>query len=227
MAPVILIVEDEREIRRLLSTALTLADHGVIEAASGREGQQALVTKRPDAVILDLGLPDVDGQDWIRDVREWSQIPILVLSARDQEAEKVQALENGADDYLTKPFSTAELLARIKVALRHAHARDAAADPVFRIDDLVVDMASRSVTLAEEEVRLTPIEYKLLTSLIRHAGKVLTHGQLMKEIWGKRAADNNQGLRIHTQHLREKLKDDPLSPRFIITEPGIGYRFRG
>lgn len=227
MGATVLIVEDEREIRRLVSTALTLADFDAIEAETGKAGQQALIGRRPDLVLLDLGLPDMDGQDWILSVREWSKTPIIVLSARDQEAEKIEALENGADDYLTKPFSSGELIARIRVALRHALGSEGAAEPILRFEELEIDIAARRVSLGADEVRLTPIEYKLLVTLARHAGKVLTHGQLMKEIWGKRAADNNQGLRIHTQHLREKLKDDPLAPRFIITEPGIGYRFKG
>jgi two-component system KDP operon response regulator KdpE len=227
MGACVLIVEDEREIRRLVSAALTLADFEVIEAETGKAGQQALIGQRPDLVLLDLGLPDMDGQDWIRSVREWAKTPIIVLSARDQEAQKIEALENGADDYLTKPFSSGELIARIRVALRHTLGSDGAAEPVLRFEDLAIDIAARRVSLGGDDIRLTPIEYKLLIALARHAGKVLTHGQLMKEIWGKRAVDNNQGLRIHTQHLREKLKDDPLSPRFIITEPGIGYRFKG
>jgi two-component system KDP operon response regulator KdpE len=226
MGASVLIVEDEREIRRLVSAALTLSDFGVIEAETGKAGQQALIGRRPDLVLLDLGLPDMDGQDWILSVREWSRTPIIVLSARDQEAEKIAALENGADDYLTKPFSSGELIARIRVALRHAHGSEGPAEPILRFEELEIDIAARRVSLGEDEVKLTPIEYRLLITLARHAGKVLTHGQLMKEIWGKRATDSNQGLRIHTQHLREKLKDDPLSPRFIITEPGIGYRFR-
>jgi two-component system, OmpR family, KDP operon response regulator KdpE len=226
LGALILVIEDEREIRRYLTVALEGLGHSVIEAATAREGQQAMIARRPDIVILDLGLPDRDGQDVIRDFREWSHTPIIVLSARDRETDKVEALENGADDYLTKPFSALELAARIKVALRHRAGSEMAGEPVFRQDGLMVDLSARAVTLDGEAVHPTPIEYKLLTTLIRHAGKVLTHGQLTKEIWGRHSPDSNQGLRIHTQHLREKLKDDPLAPRFIITEPGIGYRFK-
>ncbi|MDO6962816.1 response regulator [Rhizobium alvei] len=226
MGQLILVIEDEKEIRRFLE--ISLGDHGhtVLQAADAASGRRLIVDRKPDLVILDLGLPDQDGQDFIRDLREWSEVPVIVLSARDAEAQKVEALENGADDYLTKPFSVAELAARIKVALRRRP--DTGSPPVssFVLDDLSIDYAARRVTLAGEEVRLTPIEYKLLIALTRHAGKVLTHGQLMKDVWGRRAVESHQSLRIHTQHLREKLKDDPLAPRFIITEPGIGYRFR-
>lgn len=222
----ILVIEDERDIRRLVRLALETLGHQVVEAESAAEGMRAILQKKPDCIVLDLGLPDRDGQDFIRDLREWNQTPIIVLSAREGETDKVTALENGADDYLTKPFSNAELAVRIKVAMRHAAASGAIAEPVFSLSGLTIDHVARTVTLDGEEVRLTPIEYKLLSALTRHAGKVLTHGQLMKDVWGRHAADNNQTLRIHTQHLREKLKDDPLSPRFIITEPGIGYRFR-
>jgi two-component system KDP operon response regulator KdpE len=222
----ILIIEDEREIRRFLEIVLREHGHEPMAAETAAAGRKAIVDRQPDLVILDLGLPDEDGQDFIRDLREWSRVPVIVLSAREGEADKVEALENGADDYLTKPFSAPELVARINVCLRRLSdgaERDA---PLFVLDDLTVDFAARRVMLAGEEVRLTPIEYKLLSVLVRHAGRVLTHGQLLREIWGRRSADSNQGLRIHTQHLRAKLGDDPLAPRFIVTEPGIGYRFR-
>lgn len=222
----ILVIEDERDIRRLLRTSLEVLGHEVVEVANARDGLHAVVQKKPDVIILDLGLPDRDGQDFIVDLREWSQIPLIVLSARDDETEKVKALENGADDYLTKPFSAAELAARIKVAMRHAGRANAPSQPFFDAGGLRIDFVSRQVTLDGETLRLTPIEYKLLLTMARHAGKALTHGFLVREVWGRRAADNNQTLRIHTQHLREKLKDDPLAPRFIITEPGIGYRFK-
>jgi two-component system KDP operon response regulator KdpE len=175
-------------------------------------------------VLLDLGLPDQDGQDFVREVREWTQTPIVVVSARGQESEKIAALENGADDYLTKPFAAGELLARVRVALRHAQRRENGS-PVYEINDLILDLAARRVTLDGAELRLTPIEYKLLSLLMQHAGKVLTHAQILREVWGRYAGNQQPYLRIHTQHLREKLKDDALSPRFIITEPGVGYRF--
>jgi two-component system, OmpR family, KDP operon response regulator KdpE len=223
----ILIVEDDAGIRKLLRVTLVSQGYAVDEAANGLEGQQMLLAHRPDVIVLDLGLPDRDGQDLIRDWREWTSVPIIVLSAREQESDKVEALESGADDYLTKPFAQGELLARIKVSLRHAHKIAGDGVPVYAQDGLTVDLAARSVTLDGEEVRLTPIEYKLLSLFVRHAGKVLTHSHLLKEVWGKHSLDQSHTLRIHTQHLREKLKDDPLKPRFIMTEPGIGYRFRG
>ena len=173
-----------------------------------------------------LGLPDEDGHEVIASLREWSRTPIIVVSAREQEAEKIKALESGADDYLTKPFAAGELIARIRVALRHADRVDDTGSPLFEIGGLTVDLSARRVSVDGEEVHLTPIEYKLLGLLVRHAGKVLTHGQLLKEVWGQQSLDNTHYLRIHTQHLREKLKDDPLKPRFIITEPGIGYRLK-
>ncbi|ESQ92202.1 Fis family transcriptional regulator [Asticcacaulis sp. AC460] len=220
----VLIIEDEGDIRRYLRATLTAQNYDVVEAATAKEGLQRLTLDRPDVVILDLGLPDQDGQDFIRSVREWSQVPIVVLSAREQEADKIEALDGGADDYLTKPFAPGELLARIKVALRHAARGTATPETVDR-NGLKIDLAARRVWLDGEDVHLTPIEYKLLTTLTQHSGKVLTHAQLLKAVWGRHSTEQNHYLRIHTQHLREKLKDDPLSPRFILTEPGIGYRF--
>ncbi len=220
----VLVIEDETAIRRFLRTTLSANGFAPIEAATAREGLQKLIGQRPDLVLLDLGLPDLDGQDFVREVREWSQTPIVVVSARSQESEKIAALENGADDYLTKPFAAGELLARIRVALRHAHRREAGA-AIYAIDGLTLDLAARRVTLEGSDLHLTPIEYKLLSLLMQHAGKVLTHSQLLREIWGRHASGQQPYLRIHTQHLREKLKDDALAPRFIITEPGVGYRF--
>jgi two-component system KDP operon response regulator KdpE len=222
----VLIIEDEADIRKFLRVTLAAQGFTPIEAATAHEGLQKLTAHRPDAIILDLGLPDQDGQDFIRDLREWTQTPILVVSARGQESEKVMALENGADDYITKPFASGELIARLKVALRHAQ-RLNEEGAVYDSNGLKVDLAARRVTLDGEDLHLTPIEYKLLSVLVRHAGKVLTHGQLLKEVWGRHASDQHPYLRIHTQHLREKLKDDALAPRYIITEPGIGYRFKG
>ncbi len=219
----ILIIEDEAEIRRFLSFSLENNGYKPILATTGKEGLQQVIAARPEMVILDLGLPDMDGQEVIARLREWSSLPIIVLSAREQEQEKVKALENGADDYLTKPFGLAELLARIKVALRHARVGEMEAE-VFIQGDLKVDRAKRIVMLKEEEVHLTPTEYQLLSLLVKHAGKVITHSQLLKEIWGKHTPENTNYLRIHMQHLRQKLKDNPLKPTYIITEPGIGYR---
>ncbi|WKL56975.1 response regulator [Asticcacaulis sp. ZE23SCel15] len=221
----VLIIEDEADIRRYLRATLTARDYEVLEAATAKEGLQKLTLNRPDVVILDLGLPDQDGQDFIRQVRDWSKTPIIVLSARDRESDKIEALENGADDYLTKPFAAGELLARVTVALRHAAQNPGAAAEIIEQSGLKVDLAARRVWLNGDDVHLTPIEYKLLSEFIRHRGKVLTHVQLMKAVWGRHSSDQNHYLRIHTQHLREKLKDDPLAPTFIFTEPGIGYRF--
>jgi two-component system KDP operon response regulator KdpE len=221
----VLIIEDEADIRKYLRLTLAAQGYGVTEASTARDGLAVLAARRPDVVLLDLGLPDMDGQDVIRHVREWSEVPIVVLSARERESDKVEALESGADDYLTKPFAPGELLARIRVALRHG-ARRGEKSAVFESDGLKVDLAARVVTLDGNEIHLTPIEYKLLATLVAHAGKVLTHSHLLKEVWGKHATENTHYLRIHTQHLREKLGDDPLSPRFIITEPGIGYRLK-
>lgn len=222
----ILIIEDELEIRKFLRLTLTTHDLKPIEAENGKDGLRLLTAQRPEVIILDLGLPDMDGIEIIRQVREWSQIPIIVLSARGQEQDKIIALELGADDYLTKPFAAGELIARVKVALRHASRLKDTGSASYECDGLKVDLAARVVTLDGEEVRLTPIEYKLLSVLVKNAGKVITHTQLLREVWGKHSAENNNYLRIHTQHLREKLKDDALNPRFITTEPGIGYRFK-
>jgi len=222
----ILIIEDEDDIRRYVRATLSAHDYQVLEAVSARDGLQKLTLNRPDLIILDLGLPDRDGQDFIRDIREWSKTPLIVLSARELDTEKVQALENGADDYLTKPFSPAELLARIRVALRHASLNTAPATEVYEVNGLKADLVACQVWLDGNEVHLTPIEFRLLTTLIRHQGKILTHAQLLKAVWGRHSSEQNHYLRIHTQHLREKLSDDPLNPRFILTRPGIGYGFK-
>lgn len=222
----VLIIEDEAEIRKFLRLTLSMHDFEPVEAETGKEGLRQLVIQRPELVILDLGLPDMDGSEIIQEIRGWSQMPIIVLSARGQEKDKINALELGADDYLTKPFSAGELVARIKVALRHASRLQKNDNPIYESDGLRVDLAARLVVVDGQEVHLTPIEYKLLSALVKHAGKVATYSQLLKEVWGKHSLENNNYLRIHTQHLREKLKDNPLNPRFIITEPGVGYRFR-
>lgn len=222
----ILTIEDEADIRRFLRNVLGANGMVVIEAETGREGLQKVASQSPDVVLLDLGLPDMDGMEIIRQMRAWSRIPIIVLSARGQEHDKIEALDHGADDYLTKPFAAGELIARIKVALRHANRPQGDAPFVYDYDNLVIDTASRRVRLDGEDVRLTPIEYKLLIVLARNSGKVLTHASLLNEVWGKHAPENQTYLRIHTQHLREKLNDDALNPRFIVTEPGIGYRLK-
>ncbi len=225
MTTKVLIIEDEADIRRYLRTTLSAHDLTPLEAATAREGLQLATTHAPDTILLDLGLPDRDGIELIEEIRGWSQVPIIVLSAREQEADKIRALELGADDYLTKPFAAGELIARIRVALRHGQ-RLKAEDKGYAFDGLTVDLAARRVRLDGEDVHLTPIEYKLLAVLVKNAGKVVTHSHLLREVWGKHSLDQSHYLRIHTQHLREKLKDDALNPRFILTEPGIGYRFR-
>lgn len=222
----ILIIEDERDIERLLVRTLNEVGHKTLVARCGTDGLAEAARARPDLVLLDLGLPDMDGHELLARLREWSDIPVIVLTARDDDVNKVAALDNGADDYLVKPFSEAELVARIRVALRHAARGADRGEPLFSHDGLTIDRVARTAMLDGEALRLTPIEWRLLTALTRHAGKVLTHGQLIREVWGRHAPDGTQSLRIHTQHLREKLGDDPLKPRFILTEPGIGYRFR-
>lgn len=219
----VLVIEDEVEIQRYLTNSLKSHGYKAIIAEDGRTGLQKAVAAHPELIILDLGLPDMDGQDIVKNIRQWSQIPIIVLSARGQEQEKIIALENGADDYLTKPFGLGELIARMKVALRHSRNKGGKAD-IYYYNKLKVDTEKRLVTLSEQVIRLTPIEYQLLSILVKHAGKIMTYSQLLKEIWGQHAQENNNYLRIHVQHLRQKLKDDPLKPTYIMTEPGIGYR---
>jgi two-component system, OmpR family, KDP operon response regulator KdpE len=221
----ILVVEDEQEIRRFLRASLS--DHGyhLIETQTGRAGLMQAASQQPDLVILDLGLPDIDGLEVIRQLRQWSHMPIIVLSARGRETEKVGALDAGADDYLTKPFSVGELLARMRVALRHAvQLPGEVGDPVFTLDGLCVDLARRQVFVADKEVHLTPIEYRLLTTLTRHAGQVITHRQLLKEVWGPDSVSETHYLRVYMAQLRRKIETDPAQPRFLLTEPGIGYR---
>jgi two-component system KDP operon response regulator KdpE len=223
----ILIIEDELPIRRFLHAALTASDYRWIEAGTAGEGLAQAALRQPDLVILDLGLPDMDGLEVIRQLRGWSAIPIIVLSARQQEGDKVLALDAGADDYLTKPFGVAELLARLRVALRHASRSAGAADsPVFEVGDLHVDLALRQVFVTGAEVHLTPIEFKLLATLVQHAGKVMTHRQLLREVWGPGYADESHYLRVFVAQLRRKIEADPARPRYLITEPGVGYRLR-
>ena len=221
----ILIIDDEPQIRRFLRTTLVGHDYDVIEAATAAEGEKHIGIRPPDLLILDLGLPDKDGIEVLKALRSWNTLPVIVLSARGFEQAKVDALEAGADDYLTKPFGAAELLARIKVALRHARQGQASAWDVFKANGLVVNGEKRVVTVDGAEVHLTPTEYKLLGALVQSAGKVVTHGPLLREVWGKRS-DQGHYLRIYMQHLRQKLGDDALNPKYIITETGIGYRLK-
>lgn len=223
----ILLIEDEPQMSRFLR--ITLQGHGyrLIDAMTGAEGLIQAATRNPDVVLLDLGLPDMDGIDVTKRLREWSLVPVIVISAREQEDDKVKALDAGADDYLTKPFGAGELLARIRVALRHLSLQQAGSEePVFILANLKVDFSKRQVFLDGKEVHVTPIEYKLLAILIRHAGKVITHRQLLKEVWGPAYADQNHYLRIYMGQLRHKLETDPARPRFFINEPGVGYRLR-
>jgi two-component system KDP operon response regulator KdpE len=222
----ILLIEDEPQMRRFLRGSLATIDCKLTEASTGAEGLAAASTHTPDIILLDLGLPDIDGLEVTRRLREWTKVPIIVLSARGQDADKVAALDAGADDYLTKPFSLPELKARIRVAARHAATAGEKDESVFVASDLRVDLGNRVVTLGAREVRLTPVEYKLLVTLVRHAGRVMTYQQLLKEVWGPRFATQKQYLHVYVGHLRSKLEADPTRPRFLLTEPGVGYRFK-
>ena len=220
----ILIIEDEPPIRRFLRASLTNEGYRLNEAASGEEGLRVASSQPPDLVILDLGLPDIDGQEVLRRLREWFTAPIIILSARDQEIQKIKALDNGADDYVTKPFGIGELLARMRTAIRHANRVDPESSTVS-LGDLRVDLAAHRVFRRDEEVHLTPLEFKLLATLIRHSGKVLTHRFLLREVWGPQDSQENHYLRVFVAGLRRKLEDDSTRPRYILTEQGIGYRF--
>jgi two-component system KDP operon response regulator KdpE len=223
LKPTALVIDDERQIRRLLRVCLEGAGYRVLEAATGQEGLLQAAQHPPEVVLLDLGLPDMDGVSVLKRLREWSRVPVVVLSVRDREEDKVAALDNGADDYVTKPFSTGELLARLRVALRHA--APAADSAVFRAGDLEVDLTARVVKLKGQEVKLTATEYALLRLFVQHAGKVLTHRQILKEVWGPNAVQQTHYLRVYIAHLREKLEADAAKPRLIATEPGVGYRW--
>jgi two-component system KDP operon response regulator KdpE len=220
----VLVVDDERAIRRYLHAALNAHGYIIYEAVSGQEALSAAAAEHPDLIILDLGLPDIDGVEVTRQIREWSQVPIIILSVREQERDKVAALDAGADDYLTKPFSTGELMARIRVALRRS--TQTSPEPVFKSGELVVNLSRRLVTIKGQEISLTPTEYDLLRVLIQHPGKVLTHRQLLQKVWGNAYETEAHLLRVNMSNLRRKIEPDPTRPRFIITEPGVGYRLR-
>ncbi|HXY53708.1 MAG TPA: response regulator [Nitrospirota bacterium] len=223
----ILLVEDEPQMRRFLRITLQSQGYRLVEAATAQEGLMQATTRCPDVVLLDLGLPDLDGLEVTKRLREWTQTPIIVISAREQEMDKVKSLDAGADDYLTKPFNAGELLARIRVAMRHASRRNTdKQEPVFALLNLRVDLSQRQVFVDNNEVHLTPIEYKLLTVLVRHAGKVITHSQLLKEVWGPAHVNEVQYLRVYMTQLRHKLEADPARPRLLMNEPGIGYRLK-
>ncbi len=220
----ILIVDDERPIRRFLKTTLVAHGFDVVEAFSGRDALNLTSENKPDIIILDLGLPDMDGTDVIRALREWTKIPIIILSVRDQENDKIVAFDSGADDYLTKPFGVGELIARIRVALRHSISMDES--PVFQVGLLKVDLGKHVIYLDDKEVSLTPTEYGILAYLVRNAGKVITHRQLLREVWGKAYEDEIHILRVNISNLRQKLETDATQPYYIRTESGVGYRMR-
>jgi len=222
----ILVIDDESAMRRFLRVSLESHGYRWAEAESGREGLAQAAQRNPELVLLDLGLPDQDGLEVTARLREWAKMPIIVISARGQEEDKVRALDAGADDYLTKPFGVNELLARIRVALRHAHGATGPSAPVLEIGALKLDLERREVFVDGREIHLTPIEYKLLTLLARHAGKVLTHRQILKEVWGPNQADHVHYVRVHMAELRKKIEQNPARPTWLVTEPGVGYRFR-
>jgi two-component system KDP operon response regulator KdpE len=224
--PVAIIAEDEKQIRRFLRTSLEADGFVVHEAETGKQALVEAATRKPDLLILDLGLPDMDGVDVIRDIRSWTALPIVVLSARTQESDKIDALDAGADDYLTKPFGVGELMARVRVVLRRRATVDADGQEnrEFRFGDVRVDLINRQIYRAEQQIHLTAIEYRLLTVLIRNAGKLLTHRQLLKEVWGPSHVEDSHYLRTYMAHLRQKLEPDPAQPRHLITETGVGYR---
>jgi two-component system KDP operon response regulator KdpE len=223
----VLIIEDEAPIRQFLRTTLLTQGFQVYEATTGKDGLAQAAARTPDVIVLDLGLPDVNGLEVTRQLRSWTSVPIIVLSARNQEHDKVAALDLGADDYVTKPFGVGELLARMRVALRHAVRVDGGPpEPVFTSGNLRVDLDKRMVWIGDREVHLTPVEYKLLASLVRHAGKVLTHRQLLQEVWGPHHTQDAHYVRIYVRQLRNKLEPNPAHPRLLITETGVGYRLR-
>ncbi|HTY07064.1 MAG TPA: response regulator [Gemmatimonadales bacterium] len=224
--PVVLVVEDEPQMRRFLRTALEQHGYRPVEAGTAREGLMQASGRNPDLILLDLGLPDGDGIDVARQIRARARTPIIVLSARGREPDKVAALDAGADDYLTKPFGIEELLARLRVALRHAARPEGANETVCAFGDVRVDLEKREVRRGRDAVHVTPTEYRILATLARHAGRVLTHRQLVREVWGAHAGDQTPSLRVHLNELRHKLERDPARPRYLTTEIGVGYRLR-
>jgi len=223
----VVLIEDEKQIRRFVRVSLEAEGIAVHEAPTGKQGLVEAATRKPDLVIVDLGLPDTDGIDVIRELRSWTELPVIVLSARTQEEEKVAALDAGADDYLTKPFGVSELMARIRAHLRRRNQAAASESPQVAFGAVIVDLALRQVTRDGALVHLTPIEYRLLATLVRHAGRVLTHRQLLREVWGKSHVESHHYLRIYMAHLRQKLERDAAQPEHIVTETGVGYRLVG
>jgi two-component system KDP operon response regulator KdpE len=225
--PVILVIEDDPQMRRFLRTSLRSHGFQVYEAATGRQGLVEASVRKPDVVILDLGLPDMEGVAVVEGLREWTLLPIIILSARSTEEHKIEALDAGADDYLTKPFAVGELMARVRVALRHSAASPGnLPNEIFAVRELRVDLLRRTVHLGAREVHLTPIEYRILSVMVKNAGRVLTHRQLLKEVWGPAYVENSHYLRIYMSQLRQKLEVDPTKPEYLITESGVGYRLR-
>ncbi|HET8576509.1 MAG TPA: response regulator [Methylomirabilota bacterium] len=222
--PCVVLIEDEPQIRRFLRATLSSTGYRLYEATTGEDGLLEVSTRQPDVVIVDLGLPDMDGLHVIRQLRGWTKVPIIVLSARGQEQDKIAALDAGADDYVSKPFGVGELLARLRVALRHAAGSGEKGEPMFSVGGLSVDQLRRQVVVDGKEVHLTPIEYRLLTTLVRHAGKVLTHRQLLEEVWGPPYAEQAHYLRVYMAQLRRKVEANPARPRYLLTELGVGYR---
>ena len=222
---VVLVVDDEPQIQRFLKPSLEAAGYKAVMTATGTDALKLIATRAPDVVVLDLGLPDMDGKDVIRGVREWSQVPIIVLSARDREGEKIAALDLGADDYVSKPFGIGELLARIRTLLRH-RSREEGETTVFESGGLAIDTLAHTVTRDGESLRLTPKEYDVLQLLVRNAGRVLTHRQILQAVWGPANVEDTQYLRVFVGRLRQKIEADPAEPQLIVTEPGVGYRFK-
>jgi len=220
----ILVIDDERAIRRYLRTSLAVPGHEVMEAATGQAGLDMVLARRPDLIVLDLGLPDMDGVEVTRRLREWSATPIIILSVRDREDDKVAALDAGADDYLTKPFGIGELMARVRVAIRHVV--QPVSEPVIEVGDLVVDLGKREVTREGTRIALTPTEYDLLRVLAQNLGKVLTHTQLLRQVWGAAYEEESHLLRVNISNLRRKIEPNPDQPQFVLTEPGVGYRMQ-
>lgn len=223
--PLILVIEDEVQMRRFLRASLTSNGYQVVETDTAEAGLAQAAARNPELILLDLGLPDQDGLAVTQRLREWTKTPIIVISARGREEDKIQALDAGADDYLTKPFGVGELLARMRVALRNA-ARGELGSSQFSVGELKIDLIRRQVLVSDKEVHLTPIEYKLLATLVKHAGRVITHRQLLREVWGPNSSDQTQYLRVYMGQLRHKLEQNPSRPQFLTTEPGVGYRLK-
>ena len=223
----ILLIEDERQMRRFIRVTLQSEQYDVLEAETAGDGLTQAAMHNPDVVLLDLGLPDMDGLEVLEKLRGWSPVPVIVISARDQEEDKIKALDGGADDYLTKPFGAGELLARMRVALRHVAPKSKdQRETVFVAEELRIDFLKRQVHCGSREIHLTPLEYRLLTTLVRNAGRVMTHRQILKEVWGPSYVEQTHYLRVFMNQLRKKIENDSARPRFLLNEPGVGYRFK-